>query len=278
MVWVILPVRGKRREIRTKVYQIDKLSYDSPLAGIHPGEKAVFFIISLIMVLISRTLLIPVGVFLVAGTVLLWKGRVRPVFLLKLILIPLVFILSAVLPVLVSMSTGPFNGGRVLIENHLYWGIIDGNGARSLHLLFRSLSGVMCFLFFILTTPIGQIDSLLGRMRISATFREMLILIYRFIFLLSDISSDVYRSQKARRGYAGFSVSLNSLGHLCRALFQKTDVYSSQAALALQARSCEGIICFIQPPSRGRMKIRILIGAHLLILLTLFWIEEQWLI
>jgi len=259
------------------MYQIDKLSYDSPLTGIHPGEKAAFFALSLLMVLISRTLVLPCTVLFTMGAVLLWKGRVRPLFLLKLTALPLVFILSAVLPVLISMDSSPFEGGRVLIQDRLYWGIVDGNGPRSLHLLFRSLSGVMCFLFFILTTPIGQIDSLLARMKISSTFREMLILIYRFIFLLSDISGDIYRSQKSRLGYRGFTVSLNSLGSLCRALFQKSELYSSRAALALQARSCEGVICFVQSGMKGSRGIRTLILLHFLILLTLFLIEAQWL-
>jgi cobalt/nickel transport system permease protein len=212
------------------------------------------------------------------GGILLGKGGVTPLFFLKLTALPLVFIVSAVLPVLVTMSTAPFEGAGVLVLDHLYWAVSPENISQCLHLFFRSLGGGICFFFFILTTPIGQIDSLLKRLRISTTFREMVILIYRFIFLLTDISSDIYRSQKARLGYSRFSLSLGSLGQLCRALFEKSGVYSNQAALALQARSCDGLIEFLQPPVTPRRSIRILIALHFIILITLYWIEEQWLI
>lgn len=258
------------------MYQIDKISYDSPFASVHPGEKAVFSIISLIMVLSSGSVFLPLGVFLFTGMLLYFKGRLPFLFLIRLGALPVLFIMSAVLPVLISVSTVSFDSAHPLAGGFLYWDVSGENVEKSLLLLCRSLSAVMCFLFFILTTPISQIDYLLKSINVSSVFREMLILIYRYIFILSDFSSTVYTSQKARMGYSRFSISIKSLGQLIRAVFQKTDYYSEQAAMALQARSCDGEICFIRNPVTSSLKNRILVALFFIATLSLRLSEGLW--
>ncbi len=258
------------------MYQIDKQSSQSPLAGVDPLEKGSFFILSLLTVLVSRTLLIPSLVLVLAAVCLLAGGKVAPRFLLKLLTIPLFFVASAVLPVLVSLGRRPFDGGVPFLG--LYWAVSPDNIERSIRLLFRSLAGVMCFFSFILTTSSGQIDSLLKKLKVSPVFREMVLLIYRSIFILSDMASDIYMSQKARRGYSGFLVSFNSLGLLCRSLFEKSTAYSDQAAMALQARSCSGLIEFIEPEYRKSVKNRVFLVFYAAVLIFLYYVEGKWLI
>jgi cobalt/nickel transport system permease protein len=258
------------------MYQIDKISYNSPFTRVHPGEKASFSLISLMMVLLSSSFVLPAFIFVIMWLLLCIKGKLPLLILFKLAALPLLFIISAVLPILISISTEPFTGAKGVAGGWFYWGISEENIHYSLLLMSRSLSAVMCFLFFILTTPIGQIDSILTKLRVSPVFREMLILIYRFIFILSDFSSEIYASQKARLGYSSFTNSFKSLGQLIRAVFRKSEVYSDQAALALQARSCTGEICFIQNPVTGSKRNRVLIALFFIFIISIHILEGKW--
>jgi len=102
-------------------------------------------------------------------------------------------------------------------------------------------------------------------------------LIYRYIFLLSELAANILNAQKIRYGYKGFGNSMRSMGMLCVSALEKTGVYSDQAGLALEARGGEGeCIQFLQPVFPASWKNRGLLAFFAAGLILIRVLEEVW--
>lgn len=255
---------------------IDKLAVCNKLLAVHPAEKTLFSLSSLLMVLFSNSIILSLVVFALMVWMVVQKGGIPLLSMMKLMIIPFAFILTGLIPVLISFNSTPFDGGVPLGQGIFYWGITREGFMKSFLILVRSLSGISCFYFLILTTPVSQIDYLFNVMKISPLFREMVILIYRYIFLLLRMAEDIYRSQRMRHGFTSFFSSIRSLGMLSVSVLVKSGSHSDQAFLALQSRGCEQNILFIQPDFKRKGENFVLIVLNLCFLIFLKIVGDKW--
>lgn len=258
---------------------IDRYAYTNKLTQTHPGEKFAFTAITLIICLASGSPVVSISVaILMAGAVIIGAG-IPWLFYVKLLTIPISFLLVGVVTVAFTISPNPleilvgFTIGRFTI------GVTGKSLAVAGGLFFKSLGGVSCLYFLSLTTPMVDIFWVLKKMRAPSLFVELMNLIYRFIFVLMETAEKIFTSQTSRLGYKSLKISYNSLGGLASNLFIKSYHRSQALFTTLSSRCYNGDLNVIeQQYSLSRKNIVLILVAEisLIILMLCFGGDSHW--
>jgi cobalt/nickel transport system permease protein len=203
-----------------------------------------------------------------AGTVILRAG-IPWRFYLKLLSLPLSFLLVGVLTVAVSVVRQP--GGAVygITVFNFAVGVTAGGLSAAANLLCKSLGAVSCLYFLSLTTPMVEIISVLKKLKVPGLFIELMGLIYRFIFVMMETAERIYTAQSSRWGYASVKTSYYSLGQLASTLFIKSYHRSQMLFTTLMSRCYNGELNVVGPQyqvSRGNIAAIALIDLALAVL------------
>lgn len=221
---------------------IDSYAYSNNFKKVHPGEKSFFAVFTMAVCLTSPTVITPLLILaLMAGGIVFKAGIPAQVFL-KLMLVPLSFLLLSVLTIAFSMSTNPSGFWISQTMYGLTIGIRYPDLITAVHLFLRSLGAVSCLYFLALTTPMTEIISVLHKLKVPSIITELMILVYRFIFVLMETATTIYRAQSSRSGYVSLKVSYRSLSRLFSALLGKVFVKSQELYNAMSARCYTGEI------------------------------------
>ncbi len=225
---------------------IDYYAYNNKIATVHPGEKFLFFVLTLTITLafdnVVTWLLV---ILLMAATVVVLAGT--PWFTyLKLLLLPGSFLIPGVLVLAVSVNTDPASFIRSVSVGPYAVGITGPGLETAVKAFLRSLSSVSCLYFLALTTPLSDMISLFKKFRVPSLIIELLTLIYRFIFVLLKVTGQIYTAQSSRLGYRNTRTALNSLSRIISSIFVKTYHQSQVMYDALLARCYQGSLNILE--------------------------------
>jgi cobalt/nickel transport system permease protein len=111
----------------------------------------------------------------------------------------------------------------------------------------RALAAASCLTFLILTTPLTDLVPLLRRVGIPAGIVELILLIYRLIFVFTERALTGQQAQAARLGYSSVRRGVRSAGWLAGALFQRALERARRLELGLAARGYTGELRVLSP-------------------------------
>jgi cobalt/nickel transport system permease protein len=111
----------------------------------------------------------------------------------------------------------------------------------------RALAAVSCLAFLTLTTPLVDWAPLLRRLGTPASVVELILLMYRLIFVFAERALTGRQAQAARLGYARFDRSLHSTGLLAGNLFQRGLDRARRLDIGLAARGYTGDLRVLTP-------------------------------
>jgi cobalt/nickel transport system permease protein len=225
--------------------QIDTLAYTNKLRRLAPEQKLLFAIALLI---ISNFAHPPVQI-LIAVWMSIWTifyAGIPTKIYLRLVYIPMLFWLTS-LPALVinGVDINQLN----LIQNDAitgfnfgaYYLYISRHGfEQGLSILTRAIASISCIYFIMLTIPFTDLLQILRRVGLPVLITDLLLLMYRFIFVLLNTASELWIAQQSRSGYRTFSLSMKSLSLLIGQLFQRTIEKYRQVSLSLESRGFNG--------------------------------------
>jgi len=240
---------------------IDRYAYNNGLSASHPAEKFAFSIITLVICLCASDIITSLAVILtMAGVVVICAGI--PVgFYLKLMIIPMSFLVIGVITVAVSVGgTGAdflysFTMGAYTL------GVTAGSLILAGNLFLKSLSAVSCLYFLSLTTPMVEIIMVLKRLRVPTVIIELMSLIYRFIFVLMDTAGQMYTAQTSRLGYSTLPAGYSSISQLVTNLFVKAYRQADSLSVTLMSRCYEGHLSVLEQDYNVSKKNIVFIGA-----------------
>lgn len=219
---------------------IDRIAAGNPLATLHPGEKALFAGLSLVVSLGAAGPLVPLSVLVLMLALVVVKGRVAPSMVARLMAVPLGFAALSLVAMIIRVEGAPFEALASAPLGLWHLGVTREGLAAGGLLLLKSQAAAASVYFLALTTPLADLDYLLGRLRVPSFLRELIILTYRYIDLVAETAARMYASQRARGGYDGARRSLRSLAALVVSLFVVSLTRARMAALALEARGYAG--------------------------------------
>ena len=162
---------------------IDKLCYTSKLRYVNAGEKFAFAVITLLLCVISRSTAVACIVLAVTGILTVWKGGIPLFRYIRYMMIPLAFLILSTLAIIFHLSRTPMDLFAIPVGN---WYITSSIATLqyALQLILTALASVSCLYFLSLSTPIPGILEVLRKIHCPRILIELMMLIYRFIFVL----------------------------------------------------------------------------------------------
>ena len=213
---------------------IDKLSYSSGLAHVSPEEKFAYAVLTLLVCVVSRSVAAAVTVLAVNGILNVKKGRV-PFHLY------LIFLLLSTLAILVNVSKEPLDAYAIPLGQYYvtssWMGLKKGG-----QMILTALASVSSLYVLSFNTPMTEILDVLKRLHFPGLFIELMLLTYRFIFILMEGASAIMTAQKARLGNRDLKTSIQSFGQMASVVFVRALKQSDALYNAMESRCYDGEI------------------------------------
>ncbi|GEN34222.1 cobalt ECF transporter T component CbiQ [Aneurinibacillus danicus] len=221
--------------------QLDTLAYMNRLRHISPAQKLWFGFGLLCFVLLAHTsvhvtVLVWMSVWIIgyAGiSARAYAGMMGAVAL---------FLLFGLPPLVLEISSFPPGEPMLFQFSIVSWHVYaseEGVKAAGV-LLFRSLASVSCLYFILLTVPFTEMLAILRRIGIPSLVTDLLLVMYRFIFVFLETVEQLWIAQQARGGGHGFKWKMRNAGWLVTRLFTRTMQRYQQLSIGLTARGFDG--------------------------------------
>lgn len=222
-------------------FPIDAYAYTNRLRWIHPGEKLLFAIATLVICVAAGTVIVAAMVTIACvGALVIW-ARIPASATWMFLRIPLGFsLVGAATLAMVIVPVGTAIDGPSVAAGPLQVGISDAGLAQATTVAAVSFGSVSATLFLALTTPMVEIVDQLRRWRVPTLFVDLMLLTYRFIFVLLESAGAMHTAQRTRHGYRTMRTSLRSAGILASMLFVRAAIRSSAVFAALCTRGYDG--------------------------------------
>lgn len=219
---------------------IDKYSYTNKLNSLDPIKKTIFAICILLMTSIIDDAFFSIGVTIVLAAILALIAKIPFIKYCKMFSIPLAFLSISILTIMISISSD----SSIYIYSYKLWGLYIGitkMGAEvSFGIFFRVIASLSAMYFFALTTPINQQILVMKRFKIPNVIIELIVLVYRFIFIFVRECSDIYIAQHLRFGYKDLKGAYQSLALLIKQLFIRVLKRYEDMNIALEHKLFDG--------------------------------------
>ena len=246
---------------------VDTLAYSSPLRQKSPAVKAALAVGMLLICVSARSIVLSACVLLVMAALTIGAGKIPARTFGGFLLLPLGFLLLGTLAVVCYTATEP--GGLFSVPVGSIYLVVDSAslwyGAR---LASVALASVSCLYFLSLTTPMTDLIVLLRTLHCPSLLLELMFLMYRFLFVLLDLTFAIRTAQHCRLGNRDKKTALKSTGALLAVLLERSFARSSQLYDAMESRCYDGEIRVLNrlPPAQRRdvLFTAILLGTFFL--------------
>ncbi len=216
---------------------IDRWAWTNRWHGFHPAEKGVLAGGMLLLAVTLPALTTGPLIIIVMGLITVVGAGIPAVTWLRVMALPGAFLITSIPLLMLSLD---FSSG-LNIE------LSPRGGEIALNVVLRSLAAVSCLTFLTLTTPTVDLVPLLRRLGIPQPVVDIMLLIYRLVFVFLERADNTRRAQLARQGYRDFRHSLRSLGLLVSNLFQRSLERAQRMEIGLAARGFEGELRVLTP-------------------------------
>lgn len=199
--------------------EIDNCAYLNKIKDVNPLIKLGITFIGVIASMLTQNANIHILIMLFMTALILFIARVDMKLYIKCLKIPIIFLIIGIGLNLINIS---FENKDYIFNVNilgLYIGTTEFAVKSSVNILLRAMSCIISIYFLILTTPFNQLIIVLKKLHIPHTLIELMILIYRFIFIFIEEAEEIYKSQQLKFGYTNLRTSYNSMSLLIKTLF-----------------------------------------------------------
>jgi cobalt ECF transporter T component CbiQ len=132
------------------------------------------------------------------------------------------------------------------------FGLVLTNQGVSLAVLvfLRAAAGITVMLFFASSTPIPHLAHALRQLRVPREIAELVILVYRYSFLVLEQYEKMMLAAVCRLGLRGFRRSIRTLSQVAVGMFVRSIEVAERAQISLQCRNFRGDFPVYREPAR----------------------------
>lgn len=199
---------------------IDKYAYVNKLADVNPMLKLIVVAICLMMATAINNSYLNIAIFITMFILTTIVAGIPIKNYMKILTIPISFLLISTITILISISSQDVYIYSVQIGSK-FIGITDESILQSANTISRVFASLSATFFLALTTSLNNLIIVFNRLRLPSTLIELLVLIYRFIFIFLEEASEIHTAQEIKFGYNGFRNSVKSTSLLIRSLFTR---------------------------------------------------------
>ncbi|WWR17102.1 cobalt ECF transporter T component CbiQ [Lachnospiraceae bacterium JLR.KK008] len=216
---------------RQHVAHLEQYAYASGLRRRSAALKMVFSLAVLTLCLVLDSLAVSVFVILSMMVITAGIGRVKLREYFSLLGIPLFFVIFGGIALLVTM----------------------GSPLRAAEVTLRAVGAVSAFYFLALSTPVGELLAVLRKCHLPGLMIELMYLIYRFIFVLTEVWNHMDTAAQSRLGYVDYRTSLHTFGKVAGNLFVLSMRRADAFYNAMESRCYEGELCFLEKTAKSSL-------------------------
>lgn len=256
------------------VQTIDFYAVQSGLREWNGGYKVLLALLVLILCIALNDVWVSLTVIITVGMINVIGNKVPTRQYLELLKIPIAFLILGCIAIVFGVSTKPIGDYHVFLHwFYLYLNKTDIR--RAVELFLKAMGAVSAMYFMTLSTSASELMSVLRKAHMPKLVVELMNMIYRFIFILTDVQGRMKRAAVSRLGYGDFRTSCNSFGKIAANLFilslKKADTYYD----AMISRCYDGEIRFLEEEKKIT-GIQIAGMAAYLAALVLVWYMGQY--
>lgn len=249
---------------------VDEFVYANKLRFAHPLEKTIFAITTMVIGLVIGKPVVNISITFILLLLLSQKAKIPGFVLRKLMFIPIGFLILGVIPIILNLSTSSSEFLFFIKIGKYYLGFTQGSLLLAVNTIFRAISSVTCLYFLALTTPMIELIYVLNLFRMPSLIIELMILIYRFIFVFIETAFNIYTAQSSRWGYSSFKRSIISCGLLFSNLWGRTFLKSQALFTSLISRGYENELRVLNPKFMFTKNIYLYIIIEVLLIVLAF--------
>ncbi len=194
---------------------------------------------AILLCLLSTSYIAPLFIALLITGAILLLARVDAKTYAELFMVPVGFALMSVAGIVL------ITGGHDIFW---HWDIVNGFSLsvtresinQGMFVFCRVIGGMSAMCFIALTTPMTDIFIVLRQCRVSEVVIDLMMIIYRTIFILMNQVIQIYQAQVMRLGYSTYRESLHSFASLCGAAFIASWDAGDDLIRAMDARCYNG--------------------------------------
>jgi cobalt/nickel transport system permease protein len=226
---------------------IDQYVYKNKMRTSHPLERFTFAFVTIFLSVAINKPVVHVVVIAVMLGLLLFKAKIPVNVVGKLMLVPTGFLVVGVMAIAITIG---FSDTGMLVSLQLgkfFLGVTSNSLVLAGSTLLKSFSAVSALYFLILTTPMTELLYVLQLLRLPPIVIELIMLVYRFIFVFLETAFAIYTAQSARLGFINFKCSIHSFGLLFANLWGKAFLKSQALYNSLLSRGYEEELKVLNP-------------------------------
>jgi cobalt/nickel transport system permease protein len=232
---------------------LDRIAQQNAFRCIHPGTKLFLGLGSLLICLVAPFPLVPIVAGAVLSLVLIGPARIPPVVYGKVLLGPAVFTAISVLILLFLVG-----GGDVVWQfSPVAWfslTVTEGAVREGVLVLCRVFGCSVSLFFIVLTTPMTDLFNGMRRVRVPVEVIDLMMITYRYIFIVYDLAGEIWRAQVMRLGYRRPAEAVRSFSMLSGMLFIASWNAGEDLVRAMDNRCYNGVFPALGQAEPVRMR------------------------
>ena len=246
--------------------QMDSLAYSSRMLSWSPLGKLLFVIVVLIANISTESMIVPFATLAIGLGLMAYSTDFR---------IPrIIGIALAEALVILAFGCGMISisgvSGSVIWDTNLLWVHVHmtvDSFNKAWLVLFRGVAGMAVMMAFATSTPIPYLSQALNQLRIPKEVSELVVLIYRYGFLLLERMEVMWNAAQCRLGFNGVITSLKSTASIAVGMFISSSAMSDKAQIALSCRNYRGYFPIYNEPAPISLKwVLVSLSALIMIL------------
>lgn len=266
---------GKRGGSSEQV-QMDTLAYSSRMIGWSPLGKLFLALALIISGLVTKSAAVPLITFIIGLSLMAYSTNMKipPLIGLAIGEAMLIMVIGCgMISIMGSPAETPIWDAKILWF-HVHMTASSFNQAWLV--FFRAVAGVTLMLAFATSTPIPHLAQALRQMRIPKEIIEIVVLIYRYSFLLLERMQTMYNAAHGRLGFNGIGRSLRTTAGIAAGMFSSSMEMGDKAQTALDCRNYNGMFPIFREPGRMGAKWIIVSLSAAIALAAAGWYTDGW--
>jgi cobalt/nickel transport system permease protein len=218
---------------------LEDIAQKNGLREINTYLKLVTGLGAIVLCLLSTSYIPPLFIALVLTGAILFLARVDAKTYAELFIVPFWFAVMSVAGIIL------ISGGQDVFWS---WDLLPGFSLsitresinQGWFVFCRVIGGMSAMIFIALTTPMTDIFIVFRQWRVPEVVIDLMMIIYRTIFILMDQVIQIYNAQVMRLGYSTWRESIHSFASLCGAAFIASWDAGEDLIRAMDSRCYEG--------------------------------------
>lgn len=232
---------------------LDSIAQESAFRQIHPGTKLLLGLGTLLICLLSPSPLVPLLSGVVLSLVLIIPARVSPIVYGELLLGPAIFTVISIVVLLFLLGGGPVVWQFSPVPG-ITLTVTEGAIRQSTLVLCRVFGCSVALFFIVLTTPMTDLFNVMKRARVPIELIDLMMIIYRYIFIVYDQANEIWQAQVMRLGYSRPGEAIRSFSTLCGMLFITSWNAGEDLVRAMDCRCYNGVFPSLEQTEPVRVR------------------------